>query len=145
MIYDLTSKGQGQNLTSGQGHVIIELGHVAYQSMRLDETNTRKPFPTFYLCSIKSYWQKKLFVASNDLWWPFKRLLAKKRTLTIAAVPNHSDFKRFGLFLCVHMNLEAFSFFSIDLQWRGHGADLSSGHRYKKIRDKQARGTHAVM
>ena len=55
MIYDLTSKCQGQHLTSGQGHVIIEIGHVAYQSMRLDETNTMKPFPTFYLCSSKSY------------------------------------------------------------------------------------------
>lgn len=75
---------------------------------------------------------KQLFVASNDLWWPFKRLLAKKRTLTIAAVPNHPDFERFGLFLRVHMDLEAFSFFSIDLQWRGHGADLTLGHRYKK-------------
>ena len=68
----------------------------------------------------------------------------KKRTLTIAAVPNHPDFDRFGLFLRVHMDLDAFSFFSIDLQCRGHGADLTLGHRYKKIRDIQVRGTHAV-
>ena len=34
----LTSKGQGQNMTSGQGHVMTKIGHVAYQSTRLDET-----------------------------------------------------------------------------------------------------------
>ena len=33
----LTSKGQGQNLTSGQGHGVTQ---VAYESMRIDETNT---------------------------------------------------------------------------------------------------------
>ena len=68
-------------------------------------------------------------MTSDDL---FRRLLAKKRTLTIVAVPNHPDFERFELFLRVHMDLEPFSFFSIDLQWRGHGADLALGHRYKK-------------
>ena len=33
-IYILTSKGQGQNLSSGQGHGVTQ---VAYQSMRIDE------------------------------------------------------------------------------------------------------------
>ena len=55
MTYDLTLKGQTQNLTSGQGHVMTDIGHVAYQSMRLDDANTMKPFLTFYLYSIKSY------------------------------------------------------------------------------------------
>ena len=41
MIYDLTLKGQGQNLTSGQGHVITETGHVANQSMCLDDKHDK--------------------------------------------------------------------------------------------------------
>ena len=40
-MYELTSKGQGQNLTSNQCHVMTKIGHVAYQPMRLDETNAR--------------------------------------------------------------------------------------------------------
>ena len=38
-IYMLTSKGQ--NLTSGQGHGVTQ---VAYESKRIDETNTLRPF-----------------------------------------------------------------------------------------------------
>ena len=34
-----------RNLTSGQGHVMVQEGHVAYQSMRLDETDTFIQFP----------------------------------------------------------------------------------------------------
>ena len=62
----LTFKGQTQYLTSGQGHVIIGTGHVAYQSMRLDKTNTMRPFPTLYLISIKSYEHKHV----ADPGWP---------------------------------------------------------------------------
>ena len=43
MMYNMTSKGQFENLTSGQGHQgheMSEIGHVAYQSMRMDETYT---------------------------------------------------------------------------------------------------------
>ena len=36
-IYDSTSKTQGQNLIPSQGHVKTKIGHVAYQSMGLDE------------------------------------------------------------------------------------------------------------
>ena len=35
------------------------VGHVAYQSMRLGETNTLAPCPALHLFSIKSYWQKR--------------------------------------------------------------------------------------
>ena len=36
----MTIKGQGQNLTLGQGHVLTQVGHIAYESMRIDEANT---------------------------------------------------------------------------------------------------------
>ena len=39
-VYKLTWKGQGQNLTSGQGHGVTQ---AAYESMRIDETNTLRP------------------------------------------------------------------------------------------------------
>ena len=41
-MYSMTLKSQGQNLTSGQGHVVIQVGHIAYVSMRLDERNTMR-------------------------------------------------------------------------------------------------------
>ena len=43
----MTFEGQGQNLTSDQGHVVAQVGDVAYKSMPLDETNTLRPFITF--------------------------------------------------------------------------------------------------
>ena len=45
----MTLKVQGQNLTSGQGHVVTEVGHIAYESMRLDESNTMRPLSRLYL------------------------------------------------------------------------------------------------
>eukprot|EP00915_Cephaloidophora_sp_WS-2016_P011027 GHVH01016221.1.p1 GENE.GHVH01016221.1~~GHVH01016221.1.p1 ORF type:complete len:103 (+),score=2.35 GHVH01016221.1:53-361(+) len=56
--YIMTFKGQFQNLTSGQGHMVTQVGHIAYESMRIDETDTLVPFSRFYLVSIKIYWQK---------------------------------------------------------------------------------------
>ena len=54
-IYNLTLKGQRQIFTLPQGHVMTEIGHVAYQSMRLNEGNTMKPSQTFFLLLIKRY------------------------------------------------------------------------------------------
>ena len=43
------------NLTSGQGHVMTQVGHAAYQSIRRDETNTIKPCPSIYRFSIVTF------------------------------------------------------------------------------------------
>ena len=32
-------------ILKGQGHVVTQVGRVAYESMRLDETNTLRPYP----------------------------------------------------------------------------------------------------
>ena len=66
-INNFTLKGQGQNLTSGQGHLVTQVGHIAYHSMRLAEPNAITPIPRVYLFCISSYWQKKLLVTSSDL------------------------------------------------------------------------------
>ena len=36
---------------------MIEMGHIAYQSIRLAKTNVLTPIPRLYLFLIKSYWQ----------------------------------------------------------------------------------------
>ena len=56
-MHSVTLKGQGQNLSSGQSHVVIQVGHIAYDSMRL-ERNTIRPLPRLYLFWIKSCSQK---------------------------------------------------------------------------------------
>ena len=66
MIYNLTSKGQIWNLTSGQGHDLTQIGHIAYHSIRIDETNTMDFVRRLYLFSIKSYCSKTV----GDLRWP---------------------------------------------------------------------------
>ena len=65
-MYSVTLKGQDQNLTSDQGHVMTQVGHIAYDSMRLDVSNTMRPLPRLYLFWIKSYSQK----AVGELRWP---------------------------------------------------------------------------
>ena len=54
----MTTKGQVAFLTLGQGHDLTQIGHVAYQSIRLDETNTTNWSWSLYLVPIKSYCQK---------------------------------------------------------------------------------------
>ena len=51
----MTLEGQGQNLTSGQGHMVTQVGHIAYVSMRLDERNTLRSLLRLYVFWIKSY------------------------------------------------------------------------------------------
>ena len=65
-MYRMTLEGQGQNLTSGQGHVVTQVGHIAYVSMRLDVRNTMRPLSRLYLFWIKSYSQTTV----GDLRWP---------------------------------------------------------------------------
>ena len=54
----LTLKGQCQNLTSDQGHVVAQIDYAAYQSMQFGEANTLGPSTVFYLYSVKSYRHK---------------------------------------------------------------------------------------
>ena len=43
---------------------MTQVGHIACQSMRLDETHTMPPRPRLYLDSVRSYWCK----CFRDLW-----------------------------------------------------------------------------
>ena len=63
-MYSMTLKGQGQNLTSGQGHGLTQ---VAISVERIDETNTLRPlFTSLALLDLKLS-AKKLLVTSGDL------------------------------------------------------------------------------
>ena len=53
-MYSMTLKCHGQNFTSGQGHMVTQVGHIAYDSMRLYERNTMRPLTRLYLFWIKS-------------------------------------------------------------------------------------------
>ena len=39
---------------------MTKMGHIAYQSIRLANTNVLTPIPRLYLFWIKSYWQIKV-------------------------------------------------------------------------------------
>ena len=58
MNYNLTLKGQVENLKSGHGHHLIGKGHVAYKSTRIVMLNTSNVFSSLHLVSIKSYDRK---------------------------------------------------------------------------------------
>ena len=127
-MYSMTLKGQGQNLTSGQGHVVIQVGHIAYVSMRLDERNTMRPLSRLYLFWIKSNLQKTV----GDLRWP-QMTFGGPPMKTVAWVitedlsQHHSQWME--MFWC---EKEVVEILPIDLTWAGHEIDLTSGHEYKK-------------
>ena len=65
MICNMTYLGRFRDLTWGEiskltfrGHVMIKIGHVAYVSMRLDETDTVIPFPRLKAHFLKVTLQK---------------------------------------------------------------------------------------
>ena len=65
MICNMTYLGYFRDMTWGQiskltfrGHVMIKIGHVAYVSMRLDETDSVTPFPRLKLHFLKVTLQK---------------------------------------------------------------------------------------
>ena len=114
--YNMTLKGQGQNLTSGQGHVVTQVGHIAFVSMRLDERNTMIPLSRLYLFWIKSYSQKTV----GDLRWP---------QMTFGGSNEWKKWKWMDMFWC---EKEVVEILLIDLAWAGHEIDLTSGHEYQK-------------
>ena len=63
MVYMMTFKGQFENLTSGQGQVVTQVGHVAYWETRLDETDTLPSVSLLHLDYIASYCQ----ISDGDL------------------------------------------------------------------------------
>ena len=73
LICNMTYLGRFRDLTWGQiskltfrGHVMIKIGHVAYVSMRLDETDSVTPFPRLKLYFFLKLLCKKLVISP----WP---------------------------------------------------------------------------
>ena len=72
-ICNITCLGYFRDLTWGQmsklsfrGHVIIKIGHIAYVSMSLDETDSVLPFPRLKIHFLKVTLQK-----TCNFLWPF--------------------------------------------------------------------------
>ena len=127
-MYRMTLKRQGQNLTLGQGHMVTQVGHIAYVSMRLDERNTMRPLSRLYLIWIKRYSLKTV----GDLRWPQMTFGGSPmKTVTSVITENlsqhHSQWME--MFQC---EKEVVEILPIDLTWAGHEIDLTSGHEYKK-------------
>ena len=70
----MTLKG----LKSGQGHVMIDMGYIAYHSIRI--------FPRLYLFLIKSYWQ--ITRTSNDRGNAIFFSNALPQTLVLYGIPQ---------------------------------------------------------
>ena len=126
-MYRMTLKDQGQNLTSGQGHVVTQVGHIAYVSMRLDDRNTMRPLSRLYLFWIKSYSQKTV----GDLRWPQMTFGGSSMKTVVWVITedlsqHHSQWME--MFRCEKKVVEIFAHWP----WAGHEIDLTSGHEYKK-------------
>ena len=74
-MYNMTSKGQVETLTSGQGHDLTQTYHDAYHSIRLDKTSQSNLFWSLYLVSIKSYCEEIV----GNLWWRHATSTAHRR------------------------------------------------------------------
>ena len=83
-------------VTPGQGHILISVGHVAYHPMRLDEKHILTPVSCLYLLPIKSYRKKRIkrrhvnvmviMTSSFDLGWPFS--VIQKWQDTVGSIPD---------------------------------------------------------
>ena len=99
---------------------MTQLCHTAYQSTRLDETNTMVPVSSLYLQFVTSYCQKRL-VNPYDLGWP---QMTFQRDLERATVPRTSMvaykmmiMKKWEWFYASTRNRKQLLSFPIDLSW----------------------------
>ena len=102
LICNMTYLGHFRDLTWGQisklsfrGHVMIKIGHVAYVSMRLDETDSVIPFPRLKIHFLKVTLQKTCnfpMTSSCDLRWPFEgSLTPNDKVQARITAQNHTD------------------------------------------------------
>ena len=102
LICNMTYLGRFRDLTWGQiskltfrGHVMIKIGHVAYVSMRLDETDSVIPFPRLKIHFLKVTLQKTCnfpMTSSCDLRWPFEgSLTPNDKVQARITAQNHTD------------------------------------------------------
>ena len=118
--YMVTLKCQGQNLNSRQGHVVTQVGHIAYDSMRLDERNTLRP-----LIRLNLFWIKVIEKTVGDLRWP---------QMTYWGVIDEnwhlghlwwSKETQFRVNVNMLMSKRASLNFTIDLTWLDHEIDMT--------------------
>ena len=115
----------------GQSHVMTEMGHIAYHSIRLAKANVLTPIPRLYLFLIKRYWQMTV----GDLGWPQMTfggvgkaifLLELSTTVLYDMIPLKNP--------CTKVNITELIFcpLSYNGDWGGRKNDLTWGHRFQK-------------
>ena len=77
--------------------MVVRIGHVAYQPMRLGETNILVPFPYLCLYSIKSYWQK----GGNTAQWAPSKGHLRSPELFLGITFDWIEIQTRGLYHCV--------------------------------------------
>ena len=80
---------------------------------------------------ISWFLDKKRFMTSHDLRWPFPVHLpiSGNRIITDEIIFHSTE--KIGWFWLAYTKQEAFQYFPIGLQCKGHESGLTSGHRYK--------------
>ena len=72
-------------------------------------------------------------MTSHDLRWPFPVPLSISGTRIITDEIIFHNTESIGWFWLVYTKQEAFQYFPIGLQFKGHKSGLTSGHRYKNF------------
>ena len=132
MINNMTSKGQVETLTSGQGHDLTQTYHDAYQSIRIDQTSPSNLFWSLYLVSIKSYCEETV----GDQWWRHAISTAHCRgqrcTCQLKWLVNTTFCMIWLLMVVLTQTKMKWNFFHWLIMGGGHTIDLTLGQRYKK-------------
>ena len=127
---------------------MTQVCHVAYQSMRLDKTNTMVPVSPLYLQFITSCQN-----TSSEPAWPGMTsddLSEGPRTSNSTQNSNgciwKDDTEGIGVILCVPSEREAFAQFPpLTYNGRGHDIYLTLGHRYKTILNIHFVDNHSLI
>ena len=100
-MHFLTLKGQFQNLTSGQGQIMTQVGQYAYRPKRFDEPSRLAPFARLNLHPVASYWRKTdCGPMRPQMTFPWPPIISCTRIIT-DGVSGH-DPERIGWFRLVY-------------------------------------------
>ena len=122
-------------LTRGQGQVIHQWGCGVWSCcIPNDVPWPGEQFGTTYKSlapSCRDLLTKKRFMASHDLRWTFQVPLSISGTRIITDEIIFHNTERIGWFCLVYTTQEAFQYFPIGWQRKGHESGLTSDHRYE--------------
>ena len=100
---------------------VVWYGHDAYQTTRLDQASSLVPRTSLYHHHVVVYWRKRRwFMTSHDLRWTFPVPLSLSGTRIITDEIICHNTERIGWFWLVYTKQDAFQYFTIGFQCKGH-------------------------